>query len=142
MQQLNIMSQWMSSNMDERTLRDIYLRGFEIAIKEGDAQMLMSSYNMVNGIYVSVSKDLLTTVLRDEWHYEGMVMTDWDKSHRNKEAYRSIDSGIDILMPGSCRQRRQLYKALKNGKLDEKVARERAIKVVSFALTSKLAKKG
>ena len=67
----------MNVNVRERALREIYLRGFEIALREGGARSVMSSYNRVNGEYVNNSYDLLVKVLRQEWGFDGLVMTDW-----------------------------------------------------------------
>lgn len=96
-----------SSNVDEKTLREIYLKPFEIAIRESSPKCIMTSYNKVNGIWSHYNYDLVTTVLRKEWGYQGLVMTDWWMALSNSpefpvikdNAYR-IRSGINLLMPG------------------------------------------
>lgn len=83
--------------IDERTLREIYLTGFEIAIKEGGAKAVMSSYNKVNGVYANENKHLIQEILRDKWGFEGIVITDWGGSNDPVEAVRA---GSDLQMPG------------------------------------------
>ena len=126
--------QWTSANAGERALREIYLRSFGIVIKEAGGRALMSSYNMINGIWAGVCKDSLSTVLRDEWGFEGIVVTDWDSSHKGLEAEKSIDAGITMLMGGNGGQRKAIVKALKNGSLSREVARARAVKNVQLIL--------
>ena len=126
--------QWTSANVGERALREIYLRGFGIAVREAGCRALMSSYNMINGVWSGVCKDSLTTILRDEWGFEGIVVTDWDGSHEGLEAEKSIDAGITMLMAGDSRQRKAIVKALKNGKLSREVAKSRAAKNVQLIL--------
>ena len=70
----------MNSVLDERTLREIYLTGFEIAIKEGKAKSIMTSYNEVNGVYANENEHLLKEILREEWGFDGLVVTDWGAS--------------------------------------------------------------
>ena len=79
----------MDSVVDERTMREIYLTGFEIAVQEGHAQALMSSYNMVNGVYANESYHLLTEILRNEWGFDGYVVTDWGGDNNHTEGVRA-----------------------------------------------------
>ena len=101
---------------DERTLREIYYRGFEIAVKESSPKTIMTSYNRINGIYTSEDKNLLTDILRYEWKFDGVVMTDW---FGGQDAVAQISAGNDLLEPGKRRQRRAIVKAVKNGTLPE-----------------------
>ena len=106
------------SRVSERALREIYLRNFEICVKEGKPKTLMTSYNKVNGVWSHYHYDLVTTVLRGEWGYEGMVMTDWwmQKSKSPEfpamrdNAYR-VRAQVDVLMPGDMSHMAKGYKS-------------------------------
>ena len=104
------------ARISQRALREIYLKGFEIAIKEAKPWTVMTSYNYINGTYSSESKDLVTTILRDEWGYEGTVMTDW---FGGKDGARQMWAGNDMLQPGKAEQFDSIVAGVKSGKLNE-----------------------
>ena len=103
------------AHISQRALREIYLKGFEIAIKESKPWTVMTSYNYINGTYASESKDLVTTILRDEWGYEGTVMTDW---FGGKDGAKQMWAGNDMLQPGKNEQFDSIVSGVKSGKLD------------------------
>ena len=100
--------------ISERALREIYLKGFEIIVKKAQPWTIMSSYNKVNGENVSESKRLLTNILRDEWNFDGVVMTDW---FGGNNAVNQISSGNDLLEPGTREQWNKLKEAYEKGEL-------------------------
>ena len=104
------------AHISQRALREIYLKGFEIAIKEAKPWTVMTSYNYINGVYTSESKDLVQTILRDEWGYEGTVMTDW---FGGKDGAKQMWAGNDMLQPGKAEQFESIVAGVKSGKLDE-----------------------
>lgn len=107
----------MNAVLDERTFREIYLTGFEIAVKEGKAKAIMSSYNEINGIYANENKHLLDQILRKEWGFEGIVITDWGASN---DHVAGVAAGSDLEMPTpGLDSARQLLKAIENKQLTE-----------------------
>ena len=104
------------ARISQRALREIYLKGFEIAIKESKPWTVMTSYNYVNGTYTSESKELVETVLREEWGYEGTVMTDW---FGGKDGAKQMWAGNDMLQPGKAEQYDSIVAGVKSGKLAE-----------------------
>ena len=121
-----------NSIADERTLREIYLRPFEIAVKEGHPSTVMCSYNMINGVYSAENKWLLTDVLRNEWGFDGFVMTDWGAM---TDRVKAILAGLDLEMPGPApASEEKLRSALENGDLSVEDIDRCVIRLVSFLL--------
>lgn len=123
----------MNAVVDERTLREIYLTGFEIAIKEGDAHALMTSYNQVNGSYSNENNHLLKDILRGEWGYNGIVITDWGGSN---DHIKGVAAGSDLEMPTpGMDSARQIIKAVQEGKLSETAVDECVDRLLTAVLT-------
>lgn len=107
-----------SAEIDERTLREIYLASFEIAVKKAKPWTVMCSYNKINGEYASQNKKLLTDILHDEWGFEGLVMSDWGAVD---DRVKGVLAGLDLEMPSSNgKNDRLIVEAVNSGKLDEK----------------------
>ena len=107
----------MNAVVDERTLREIYLTAFEIAVKEGGAKSIMTSYNEVNGTYANENKHLLVDILREEWGFDGLVVTDWGASNDHVEGVK-CRSNVEMPNPG-LDSAREILKALKDKRIPE-----------------------
>ncbi|MDT0606841.1 beta-glucosidase [Croceitalea rosinachiae] len=120
--------------ISERALREIYLKGFEIIVDKAQPWTIMSSYNKVNGTYVAESKYLLTDVLRKEWNFKGLVMSDW---FGGRDAVAMISAGNDLLEPGTKRQWKALNEAIENGELPEADIDRAAGRILALVFNSK-----
>ena len=103
------------SRLSQRAIRELYLKNFEIAVKESNPWSIMTSYNRSQGKYTCEDRDLTETILREEWGWNGLVMSDWNAG---KDAVASIKAGNDMLQPGQARQREAILAAAKDGSLD------------------------
>lgn len=122
---------------DERTIREIYLAGFETAVKEGKPSTVMCSYNKINGVHSSDNRWLLTQLLRDEWGFDGMVVTDWGAMNDRIAGFRA---GCDLNMPGgSAYMEKEVLQAVKDGKLEKACIDRSAERVKKTALRGKAA---
>ena len=123
----------LNSRVSERALREIYLKGFRIAVQKSQPWTVMSSYNLVNGTYTSESHDLLSTLLRQEWGFEGLVMTDW---YGGKHPIAQLQAGNDLLMPGTTAQTQALLAALRSGQLTTAQLDANVTRVLKLVLRS------
>lgn len=135
-----------NAHLSERALREIYLRGFEITVKEAQPWTVMSSYNFLNGTYTSARKDLLTTVLRDEWGFKSLVMTDWFGGYNGfksimakdgvSDVVKQLEAGNDLLMPGLPAQKNAIVENIKSGQLSKKEININLRKVLVLVMRS------
>lgn len=124
-----------SENVSQRALRELYLRNFRIAVTEGRPWTVMSSYNRVNGGYVVNSRELCSRVLRDEWGFDGLVMSDWNATEQCSHA-AAVNAGNDLIMPGNKGVRKALLKALKSGELSRDALDRSAARVLRLVFGS------
>jgi beta-glucosidase len=120
-----------SAEVDARALREIYLKPFEIAVKEAKPWTVMCSYNQINGVFSSDNDQLLNGILRSEWGFEGVVISDWGAAN---DPIRSHNHGMDLEMPCFVNRVPQLTKAYKKGVLLDKVLKEEATRLIALDL--------
>lgn len=124
-----------NSIVSQRALREIYLRGFEIAVKEAQPMAIMTSYNLINGVHTANSKDLCTVVAREEWNFQGLIMTDWTTTmpHGGSKSWQCVAAGNDLIMPGYKGDIENIKNALEDGSLKKEELQdcvERLLKVI------------
>jgi len=119
--------------IDQQTARELYLKGFEIAVRESQPWAVMTSYNKINGTYAPENETLIENILREEWGFEGMVMTDWGGG---RDAVATVNAGNDLLMPGSAGQIKAIIEAVQNGTLDEKIIDRNVTRILEFVARS------
>ena len=122
-----------TSNVDERTLREIYLAQFEMAVKEAQPWTVMCSYNRINGVYASQNLHLLNEILKDEWGFQGAVVSDWAANHT---IFESVQGGLDLEMPGPAKYYKLLGEAVQTWQIDEKAVDEAVRRVLRTILLS------
>ena len=127
-----------SSEMDERTMREIYLSAFETVVKEAQPRTVMASYNKIGGVYSTENKKYLTDVLRGEWGFEGLVMSDWGATHDRAAA---VEAGCDLTMPAENTDR-LLVQAVEEGRLKESALDECCERILTLAFQSMENRKG
>ena len=126
---------YVSSDLDERTLREIYLRGFEIVVREAMPRAVMSAYNKINGVYCANNRELCTDILRGEWGFDGIVMTDWLSTGEDRaDEAGCLNAGVDLIMPGGKKVVKALLKAHKDGRLSAKTLRQSCGRVLEETL--------
>ena len=130
-----------NSQVSERAMREIYLRGFGICVRNAQPKAVMTSYNLLNGIHTAEHRGLIEDVLRAEYGFKGIVMTDWVMSmmtssksvYRNSLSHEVAKAGGDIFMPGVKADYENVIKALKNGSLDRKQLEINATRILKMS---------
>ncbi|MBN1412605.1 MAG: glycoside hydrolase family 3 protein, partial [Spirochaetales bacterium] len=122
-----------SSDVDERTLREIYLPAFEIAVKEGGTGCLMTSYNLLNGIHTSEHKELITDILKEEWGFDGVVMSDWNSVY---DSINPVNAGLDLEMPWKkFMTHEKIIPAIKEGKIKPETIDDKVRRILRLAFS-------
>ena len=125
------------SRLSERTLREIYLKAFEICVKEAKPRAVMSSYNLINGVYTTESYDLCTRVLRSEWGFDGLVMTDWFSTLPVfAKTDKALKAGTDLFMPGLPSDKLLIMKGFASGEISRDKLKRAAARVLQSVLDS------
>ncbi len=123
--------------VDERTLREIYLTAFEIAVKEGNTRSIMSSYNMLNGTYTNENIHLMREILRDEWNFDGVVVTDWGGCN---DRVAGLIAGNELEMPTTAGEsNKEIIDAVRSGEISEKVLDECVDRLLDLIFTTEKA---
>ncbi len=117
------------ARVDEQTARELYLKGFEIAVRESQPWAVMTSYNKINGTYAPENERLIENILREEWGFKGMVMTDWGGG---RDAVATVKAGNDLIMPGSANQIQAITDAVRNGTLSQETIDRNVARVLAF----------
>ena len=120
--------------VSQRALRELYLKGFEIVVRQSAPWTIMSSYNKVNGRYAQGNKDLLTAILRDDWGYKGIVMTDWINKRNDLPTEMEVEAGNDLMMPGYPAQAHDIVEAVKAGRLDMKYVDQNVRRMLEYVV--------
>ena len=121
------------ARISQRALRELYLKGFEICIKNSDPWTVMGSYNKIGGKYTQANPELLKTVLRNEWGYKGLVMTDW---YKKRDTADQLNGGTDLMMPGEQSQTDEIIAGVKEGRISEATLNESVKNVLKLILKS------
>lgn len=125
---------FVSADIDERTMRELYLKSFEIAVREGKPSAVMTAYNRINGFKCSESPLLLKKILRDEWGFDGIVMSDWIEV---KKGLTSLKSGLNLTMPFDLKIKNDILNGVKTGSLSEELLNDAIEKLIRFSKRNK-----
>lgn len=128
------------SVVSERTLREIYLKGFEIAVKEAKPMSIMTSYNLINGVHAANNHDICTKVARNEWDFQGVIMTDWTTTHWGEDctAAGCMRAGNDLVMPGILQDHENIRRELEAGTLEQKDLKKSVCRLVDTVWNSNM----
>lgn len=117
------------ARIPQRALREIYLKGFEICIRNSDPWTVMGSYNKIGGMYTQANPELLKTILRKEWGYKGLIVTDW---YKKRDTADQLNGGTDLMMPGEQSQVDEIIAGVKSGRISETTLNESVKRVLSL----------